>query len=105
MNLIETTSAAKLMEVIAPTVHLNGSGKESLRGQLIGAIRGIQSAQEALKECAPHGRDYYVQENEITPSGKPYNRAREEWADRLNRLESVKVELFAIYENVTDQGR
>lgn len=105
MNLTETAAGGKIVEVISPTVHLNGSGKESLRGDLVGAIRGIQTAQEALKQCAPHGRDYYVQENDITPSGKPYNRAREEWADRMNKLESVKIELFTIYENVTNQGR
>jgi hypothetical protein len=42
-----------------PRVHLNGTSKDELVRQLENACHAIVTAQAALSECAPNGRDYY----------------------------------------------
>ena len=69
-----------------PIVHLNGTGIASLREQLSGAYLAIGAAQEALRNAAPNGRDYYLKPGS-------FELAREEHRDRDRRLESVKDEL------------
>lgn len=44
-----------------PTIHLNGSSRETLQQGFEKAYRAINAAQEAFAECAPNARDYYVQ--------------------------------------------
>ena len=77
-------------KLIVPSVHSNGTGKKALLEQLEKAYTAIGDAQDALRETAPNGRDYYVYE------GNPYERAREEWRQRMLKLESVRAEIDAI---------
>ena len=43
-----------------PTVHLNGTSKDTLLNAYTAANSALLNALEALEACAPNGRDYYV---------------------------------------------
>lgn len=77
-----------------PSVHLNGTSKESLEQQLREAASAVATAIEKLNAAAPHPRDYYVQ------NGDAFMRAQAEYRVRLERLESVGKELLEIYEGI-----
>lgn len=85
--------------MIYPTVHLNGTSKEELQRQLRDAHEAIGKAIEAMAQAAPHGRDYYPQGSSVI-----YN-AQAEHTSRVRRLESVREELFAIWENIENNQR
>lgn len=46
---------------VFPTVHLNGTSKKALLEAIENAHCAISEAMQKLRECAPNGRDYYVQ--------------------------------------------
>ena len=84
----ETTSKGKTIRV--PTVHLNGTGAESLAKDNREASAAIRAAIDAVGRATPNARDYYVQE-----SGADLEAMREH-VSRLGRLESVLDEIDAI---------
>lgn len=103
MNLATTENGKS---VIAPTVHLNGSGKESLLEQYHGIREAIWATQKAMAEAHPHGRDYYVQNRpEEGLHGDAVRRAALEHRARLLKLIEVEEEINAIIFNIQDQGR
>jgi hypothetical protein len=44
-----------------PTIHLNGTSKESLLEAISNARLALRDALESLGHTAPNGRDFYVQ--------------------------------------------
>jgi hypothetical protein len=82
-----------------PTVHLNGTGRESLRQQYQAAYLTLAPAIAALQQTTPHGRDYYPQDDGQI-NGPAYQAARAEHAERIHRLETVQQELLALYRAV-----
>jgi len=77
-------------KILVPCVHSNGTSKESLLDAIEDAYSKLGDAYESLRETCPNGRDYYVYKD------NPYERARNEWLDRLKRIDSVREELGAI---------
>jgi len=103
LNIAKTESGK---EVVAPTVHLNGSGKASLLEQYHKVREAIWAAQEAISESHPHGRDYYVQnEPEECIYGAALQRAAIEHRARLLKLVEIEDEINAILDNIRSQGR
>lgn len=47
------------VSVAVPFVHLNGSSRESLLENLEAAYSAVNAALDALRQCAPNGRDAY----------------------------------------------
>jgi hypothetical protein len=45
--------------VILPIIHLNGDRKETLVRHIEAAFDALSAAYDALKDCAPNGRNYY----------------------------------------------
>ena len=45
----------------APTIHINGDRKEVLLEDAVRAHGLVEDAILALRDCAPHGRNYYPQ--------------------------------------------
>lgn len=70
-----------------PTIHSNGTSKESLIEDLCKASHAIDAAYVALKLTAPNGRDYYPQ------GPAALEKAIAEHNDRLRRLDVVKNEV------------
>ena len=80
-----------------PTLNLNGTTGAELAEQCRAAWVALQAALEALQGMAPHGRDYQ------TAGADSYKVAREQYIDRVRRLESVKDEIMDIYEAIEKQ--
>lgn len=80
-----------------PTVHLNGTGAQSLVESYDKAARAVQQALEECVQSAPNARDYYVQGNEA------YVKARDEHDNRMSALRKVRDELQWLATNVRDQ--
>lgn len=77
-----------------PTVHLNGTSFAGLYDPLVRAGDDLSAALGSLAECAPHGRDYYLQGEDA------YAKARTEHLSRVARLQSVLDELMAMARHV-----
>ena len=84
--------------VIAPTVHLNGTSQDELLKQLADAVNAIRSAETALAEATPHGRDYYIQ------PGQAWDAAILDHNRRQHALDDVREELELIWQNVYGQN-
>ena len=84
--------------MIFPTIHLNGTSKESLLAEYRVAYDKLDEAIEALSKVTIHGRDYYPQEQGA------YITAREEQVARILKLATVKGELTDILLYLNEQG-
>ena len=80
-----------------PTVHLNGTAGEVLRGQYAAAAEAVRKAIDALCDAGPNARDYYVQGSDASLA------AQREHEARLASLKHVRDELSAIREGLQDQ--
>ncbi len=80
-----------------PTIHLNGTSRESLLEQQTDAYTQLQNAITAMKVATPNGRDYYPQ------GEKAHRKAMQEHDDRLSRLFGVLEELEEIVLGIEDQ--
>ncbi len=81
-------------KLMVPTVHLNGTSFAGLHDPLVRAGQAIGGAIADLAECAPHGRDYYVQGDDA------YAKARDEHLSRVARLQSVLEEVKVLARQV-----
>lgn len=84
--------------MMVPTVHLNGTSRESLIRGLEKAYVAITQAIDAVCDAAPHGRDYYVQD-----LGDAYNRARDEHESRVRKLVEVRNEIEELVTGIAEQ--
>lgn len=80
--------------MIYPTVHLNGTSKQSLLDDLEEAHWKLREAIEALAKIGPNARDYYPQGVDA------YSTARAEHGARLQKLIDVRIELEQIAEHI-----
>jgi hypothetical protein len=78
----------------APTVHINGTSRDELLGQLETAAAALNTAIEKLSNAAPNGRDYYPQ------GPRAWARANDEHVARLGKLQSVYEELQALWQAI-----
>jgi hypothetical protein len=78
----------------APTIHMNGTARDSLLEANLGASDALRAALAALELNAPNPRDYYPQGDAAFPA------AAREHADRVSRLRSVLAELEALAEAI-----
>lgn len=76
--------------LLAPLVHLNGTGKKDLVDALDNAYGALDEAYAALKRTAPNGRDYYP----LGPNA--IDTAMQEHQDRLRRLDALMKEVEAM---------
>jgi hypothetical protein len=83
--------------MIMPTIHNNGTGKESLLNQTLDTMTAITDALGKLREAAPHARDYYPQGEEA------YKTARTEHEARIQKLMEVYTELETMAIFISDQ--
>ena len=76
--------------MMIPTVHLNGTSLAELQTALRIAYGAVHAAIDAVSQCAPHGRDYYVQGPDAI------GKATAEHRSRIDRLDDVANELLNI---------
>lgn len=84
--------------IVAPIVHLNGSGRQNLIDALANAYSAIEKAAEALRQTAPNGRDYY-------PAGpEALEAARQQHTRRIRALRDLQDELVEECNLIEEQG-
>lgn len=83
--------------MMIPTLHLNGTGKQSLLSELETAHAAVTAAIDALRQVTVHGRDYYVQGEHA------YHQARHEMDARLAALSSVVDDLLNMHLAIEQQ--
>lgn len=83
--------------MILPTVHLNGTGIESLMAQYNNAYYALTEAIRKMAAAAPNGRDYYLQGPGVWQS------AVAEHEDRMKRVQAVMEEIGKIGEYLGDE--
>jgi hypothetical protein len=71
--------------IALPSVHLNGTSRDSLVEQAAEAARALDSALDAMCAAAPNARDYYVQ----APGA--FERACGEHEQRVAAVQAVKT--------------
>jgi hypothetical protein len=81
-----------------PTIHLNGTSKQSLLEALSTALTALCVAQNAVSDCAPNARDYYPQ------GDGAFAQANREHIARLERLHGLRSELREIADAI-DESR
>jgi len=74
--------------IVTPIIHLNGDRAETLVAALEHAYTAVQEAIEALRQCAPNGRNYY-------PEPGLLERAQIQYSTRQTHLEAVRYSLQA----------
>ena len=77
-----------------PTIHLNGTDRETLLEGYMTALTALRKAERAVQATGPNGRDYY-------PQGEGAIRvAQEEHANRLRAIATVIREIEQIAESI-----
>lgn len=75
-----------LPDIITPRLNINGSAATYLLEDNRKAAQILYDALDALRQCAPHGRDYIGHPEELA-------RARNEHWARITALQTVMLEL------------
>lgn len=83
-------------EQVKPLVHLNGSTREMLMGNLIAVLDALNDADRKLAQAAPNGRDYYLVDGLMAKAQRQHD-----YRQGLLRalITSVETELLAIDED------
>lgn len=77
-----------------PSVHLNGTSRGALSEGYEDASRAVHRALQALVECCPNARDYYVQDD------RAFEEARDEHQARIDKLQSVIRDIAELLHHV-----
>ena len=85
-----------IKKLAMPLLNLNGSSADDLLSQLSEACLAVGTAQGALANATPHGRDYQHNPGD-------YQLAREQHEARMLALQAISDELEAIATNIYDQ--
>ena len=80
-----------------PTIHLNGTGYDTLYEEYNAAYDAVKKAIDAMYDTTCNGRDYYVQ------GGSAYYRARDERQAAIDKLSKVKDYLAEVLVGIIDQ--
>jgi len=84
-------------KVITPIIHRNGDRRETLLENIEHAYRAVRAAQDALRHCAPNGRNFYPEPGRMTLA-EAQHRTRQE------HLQAVLQSLSAEAEQIQDEA-
>ena len=80
-----------------PTIHLNGTGKDTLTAEYYVAYKAIKESINTLLDATLNGRDFYPQGSDA------YYQAREERQDALSKLHQVKSYIEEMIAGIEEQ--
>jgi len=83
--------------MIVPTIHLNGTSKQSLLDDLDEAFDALNTAFNKLKRTAPNGRDYYPQGPDAL------EKAANAHFERLRKVQAVSDEIQELMLAIDEQ--
>lgn len=84
--------------MMIPTIHMNGTSKESLLDDACNVMSAIAKAIDVACAAAPNARDYYTQGPEA------FGKARDEHDSRCERLDAVRKEYEELALAISDGG-
>lgn len=84
----------KPQNIIAPSIHLNGTSREELVRQMQDAVDALNLALGALHDAQPNSRDYYPQGPDAIQKAEFHHRRR------LEDLVEIRDEMMAIWEKM-----
>jgi len=70
-----------------PTVHLNGTSRDSLVKQRVNIIDALLGVEKAISQAWPHGRDFYPQGPDALSA------AQQVWHERANILSDLREKI------------
>jgi len=85
-----------IASISTPTIHLNGTARADLEAQNRHAVRVLEAALGALRQAAPHPRDYYPQ------GAAAFKPALDQHLARLARIQDTINELNHIRRVICD---
>ena len=80
-----------------PTIHLNGTSKDTLTAEYYAAYKAIKESINTLLDATLNGRDYYPQGSDA------YYQARAERQDALSKLHQVKSYIEDMITGIAEQ--
>jgi len=80
-----------------PTIHLNGTGKDTLTAEYYAAYKAIKESINTLLDATLNSRDFYPQGTDA------FYKAREERQDALSKLHQVKAYIEEMITGITEQ--
>jgi hypothetical protein len=80
-----------------PTLHLNGTGKTTLRDEYAAAYHAINKAVDALVATTCNARDFYPQ------GADAYYKARDERTEAFDKLLQVQLYVGEMLMGICDQ--
>ena len=83
VRLVQVTSSLRRKQVLGPFVNLNGTSREELIKQAFDVSSAAETLIQALRDAAPHGRDYQ------TASPEKYKHDRAIWELQLKTIHSL----------------
>lgn len=83
--------------ITIPTIHLNGTGADTLIREYRAAYEAIDRAIDALADTTCNGRDFYVQ------GGSAYYQARDERQAALDKLRDAQAYCGEICMGIEEQ--
>jgi hypothetical protein len=86
------------VNIVTPIIHLNGDRRETLLDNLERAFRAVRAAMDALRQCAPNGRNYYPEPGRL-------QRAERQHRERQEHLQAVYQSLEAEAIQIDDETR
>jgi len=82
--------------MMTPTIHMNGTSRNSLLDEIRDATHALSVAIEKLCAMRPNARDYYPQGQDA------FAKAQEEHQSRITAVSAVRQELNALAESILD---
>ena len=83
--------------MMVPTIHLNGTSRESLLEGYEKAHRAVRAALKEVAEIGPNGRDFYPQGPDALSKASDEHRAR------MNALSNILRDLEALGEAIDNE--
>ncbi len=80
-----------------PTIHINGTGKDTLAAEYYAAYKSIKESINTLLDATINSRDFYPQGTDA------YYKAREERQDALSKLHQVKSYVEEMITGIAEQ--
>jgi len=80
-----------------PTVHLNGTSRDSLVQQRLNLIDALGDVEKAIGKAWPHGRDYYPQGPDALSA------AQRVWQKRASIVTNLRDEIIEESQGIFDQ--
>ena len=79
--------------IITPIIHLNGDRRETLQNKLEAAYAAVCAAMDALRQCAPNGRNFYPEPGRMSKAETQHQARMEHLGAVYRSLEAESIQI------------